>query len=161
MTSPITLAVVDGVARITLDVPGRLNSLSVPGMTALRESLERAAADPAVRCVLVTGAGTAFCAGADVRAMRETHDHPTLFRALTHDFHGAISAISHTEKPVVAAVNGVAAGGGFALMLACDLRLAADTAKLKPGYATLGVVPDGGTTWTLSRLNPAAAARIL
>ncbi|HVL87410.1 MAG TPA: enoyl-CoA hydratase-related protein [Candidatus Thermoplasmatota archaeon] len=150
-----------GVATLTLDSAGRLNAFDVPMVSKLRERLESAAADPAARCVVLAGRGNAFCAGADLSSLPDASAGPAAFADLTLHFHAAIEAIVRMQKPVLAAVNGVAAGGGFSLALACDLRIGSETARLKAGYLTLGVVPDGGATWTLPRLAGPRAASIL
>lgn len=149
------------VLLLTLNRPGTLNGFDPPMAKALHDALRAAAKDPGVGSVVLTGAGKAFCAGGDVAAMRAAVDKPGIFRALTGQFHPAIRTILTMEKPVVAAVNGAAAGGGFSLALACDVRLASDKAKFKPAYLSLGVVPDGGCTWTLPRLVGPAKARSL
>ncbi len=140
------------VATITLDRPERLNALDVPSMLALRRELEAAAAEPAIRAVLLRGAGAAFCAGGDVATMEEHRaagDLPRLFHELTGEQELSIRAIVGMRKPVVAALAGVAAGGGLALALACDWRIASEEALLVPAFPRLGAVPDGGLTYFL------------
>jgi 2-(1,2-epoxy-1,2-dihydrophenyl)acetyl-CoA isomerase len=109
--------------------------------------------DPEVRCVVITGAGKAFCAGGDVKGF---HDHlPRIgahLKQLTHRLHGAISRITRMPKPVIAAVNGVVAGGGMGLMLACDLAYAVETATLTMAYTRIAANPDGSSTFWLPRL---------
>lgn len=150
-----------GVLLLTLNRPETLNGFDPPMARALRDAVHAAAKDPGVGAVVLTGAGPAFCAGGDVAAMQAAADKPAVFRALTGQFHPAVKAIAEMEKPVLAAVNGAAAGGGFSLALACDARLASEKAKFKPAYLSLGVVPDGGCTWTLPRLVGPAKAREL
>jgi 2-(1,2-epoxy-1,2-dihydrophenyl)acetyl-CoA isomerase len=140
------------VLTITLQRPERLNALDVPSMRSLREALQAAATDREVRAVLLTGAGTAFSAGGDVAVMEEYRargELPALFHALTAEMETAIREVLGMPKPVVAALPGVAAGGGLSLALAADWRIASDTAVLVPAFPTLGAVPDGGLTYFL------------
>ena len=141
-----------GVEVITLDRPERLNALDVPSMRALRQALERVATDHVVRAVLLTGAGKAFCAGGDVAVMDEFRargELAVMFHALTGEMETAIREVIGMAIPVVAALPGVAAGGGLSLALAADWRIASDTASLVPAFPTLGAVPDGGLSYFL------------
>lgn len=150
----------DGVARITLNKPETLNAFDVPMVAEFRDAVEDAADDEEARAVLVTGAGDAFCAGADVKAVLPEHANRHV-RRLTLHLHAAVQSISHMEKPVVAAVNGVAAGGGMGLALACDVRLGSEKTRFKPAYLRIGLVPDGGITHSLGALAPGLAAALL
>lgn len=137
---------------LTLDRPDRRNALDVPAMHALRRALQTAATDRQARAVLLTGAGSAFCAGGDVAVMDEhlgKGELASLFHALTAEMEAAIREILGMPKPVVAALPGVAAGGGLSLALACDWRIASESATLVPAFASLGAVPDGGLTYFL------------
>lgn len=137
---------------ITLERPERLNALDVPSMRALRQALERVATDRAVRAVLLTGAGTAFCAGGDVAVMDEFRARGELaimFHALTGEMETAIREVIGMPKPVLAALPGVAAGGGLSLALAADWRIASEGASLVPAFPALGAVPDGGLSYFL------------
>ena len=137
---------------ITLDRPERLNALDVPSMRALRQALERVATDHAVRAVLLTGAGKAFCAGGDVAVMDEflaRGELAIMFHALTGEMETAIREVIGMPKPVLAALPGVAAGGGLSLALAADWRIASEAATLVPAFPTLGAVPDGGLSYFL------------
>jgi 2-(1,2-epoxy-1,2-dihydrophenyl)acetyl-CoA isomerase len=119
-----------------------------------------AARDAHVRAVVLTGAGRAFCAGQDLRERGE--GAPSLTVELRERYIPLVMAIRRLEKPVVAAVNGVAAGAGFSLALACDLRLMADTATFVSAFGRIGLVPDSGLSWFLPRLvGPARAAEIV
>ncbi|XHM67934.1 enoyl-CoA hydratase/isomerase family protein [Streptomyces nigra] len=144
----------DGVCRITLDRPESLNALT-PGMRdRLVALLDAASADPETRAVVLTGTGRAFCAGADLRdgaagGERRTGD---VARTLRLGAQRLIAAVLDCEKPVIAAVNGTAAGLGAHLALACDLVLAAESARFIEVFVRRGLVPDGGGAYLLPRL---------
>jgi len=132
--------------------PERLNALDVPSMRELRRILQETSVDPTVRCVLLTGAGKAFCAGGDVATMEEHRvagTLPHLFHELTGEQETSVREILTMRKPVVVALPGVAAGGGLSLALAADWRIASETAVLVPAFPSLGAVPDGGLTYFL------------
>jgi 2-(1,2-epoxy-1,2-dihydrophenyl)acetyl-CoA isomerase len=152
---------VDGpVATLTLDRPESLNALTIPMKVAMRGALERLAGDRAVRAVILTGAGRAFCAGQDL-AERALPDAPPLDVELRDRYNPLVRAIRSMGQPVIAAVNGVAAGAGASIAFACDLRIAADDARFVLAFGRIGLVPDSGATWTLPRLvGPARAAEI-
>jgi 2-(1,2-epoxy-1,2-dihydrophenyl)acetyl-CoA isomerase len=140
------------VTTITLQRPERLNAMDIPSMLALRSALQKAATDPAVRAVLLTGAGRAFCAGGDVAVMEEYRargELPALFHALTAEQEHCVREVMGMPKPVLAALPGVAAGGGLSLALAADWRIASEEAVLVPAFPALGAVPDGGLTYFL------------
>ncbi|MCI4373302.1 MAG: enoyl-CoA hydratase-related protein [Thermoplasmata archaeon] len=140
------------VLAIVIDRPDRMNALDVPSMRELRVVLQKTAVDRSVRCVLLTGAGRAFCAGGDVATMEEHRlrgDLPHLFHELTGEQETSVREILTMRKPVVAALPGVAAGGGLSLALAADWRIASETAMLVPAFPSLGAVPDGGLTYFL------------
>jgi 2-(1,2-epoxy-1,2-dihydrophenyl)acetyl-CoA isomerase len=144
------------VATITLNRPDRLNALTVELHAALAEALAEAA-DPAVRAVVLTGAGRAFCVGQDIDAF--PGEPAAVGEMLRRSYHPNVIALHGLAKPVVAAVNGPAAGAGLALALACDIRIAAASATFVPAFTAIGLVPDSGITHTLSRvIGPAAAA---
>ncbi len=155
--------VVDGVATVTLHRPEVLNSITRPMSAELQAALRQAADDPAVRAVLLTGAGRAFCAGQDLaEAMPQGGTPaPPIEEIVRTSYNPVVLAIRALEKPVVAAVNGVAAGAGANLALACDIVLAADTASFLQAFVKIGLVPDTGGTWVLPRLvGPARAAAL-
>lgn len=140
------------VATITIDRPDRLNALDVATMRELHGALERVAVDPHVRSVLLTGAGRAFSAGGDVATMAEhvaAGTLPALFHELTGEQELCVREIVGMRKPVVAALPGVAAGGGLSLVLSADYRVAAEEAVLVTAFPGLGAVPDGGLTYLL------------
>jgi 2-(1,2-epoxy-1,2-dihydrophenyl)acetyl-CoA isomerase len=143
------------VQTITLNRPAVLNALDLAMHERLAAALERAAR-PDVRALVITGAGRGFCVGQDVGEF--PRDAAAVGELLRQRFNPAIRALGGLPKPVIAAVNGPAAGAGLALALACDLRLAAASASLVPAFAGIGLVPDSGLSHTLPRLiGPAAA----
>jgi 2-(1,2-epoxy-1,2-dihydrophenyl)acetyl-CoA isomerase len=140
------------VLRVCICRKERLNALDVPEFRELREALEAARLDPTVRAVLLTGDGRAFCAGGDVAAMHEALERrelPRFFHDLTGEQERSVREILLMPKPVVAALPGVAAGGGLSLALAADWRLASPDALLVPAFPALGAVPDGGLSYLL------------
>jgi 2-(1,2-epoxy-1,2-dihydrophenyl)acetyl-CoA isomerase len=141
----------DDLAIVTLDRPDRYNAIDA----SLGEGLTRAAnrAGEEARALVLTGAGKAFCSGADLNDLMadyESGDGPDLSRLLEDVFHPALHALLDCEVPVVGAINGVAAGAGLGLALACDLRVMAEGAFLTSAFTAIGLVPDSGTTWWLS-----------
>ena len=147
-----------GVARITLNRPEVLNSCNRGMAAQLQSLLQKASADEAVRCVLLTGAGRAFCAGQD---LAEVSDGTPLDDILEHSYNPVIRLISRMDKPVVCAVNGVAAGAGANIALACDIVLASRKASFIQSFAHIGLIPDSGGTYFLPRLVGLARARAL
>lgn len=144
----------DGVRTFTLNRPEAFNSLTVELKEALRDGLTAAAADSAVRAVVLTGAGKAFCAGQDLKehvAALRSND-PTPFRTVAEHYNPIVRAITSMPKPVIAAVNGMAAGAGASFAYACDLRVIAHSAKFLMAFATIGLSADSGASWTLPRL---------
>jgi 2-(1,2-epoxy-1,2-dihydrophenyl)acetyl-CoA isomerase len=153
-------AVADGIATITLDRPDALNALTIPLKRSLLSALRLAGRDRAVRAVVLTGAGRAFCAGQDLRE-RLDPDAAPLEVELRERYNPIVAAMHDLPKPIVAAINGVAAGAGASLALACDLRIAAEGASLALAFGRIGLVPDSGATWLLPRLvGPARAAEM-
>ncbi len=155
--SDVLTAVADGVATITLNRPDALNALTIPMKERLLDALRRVGGDPAVRAIVLTGIGRAFCAGQDLRE-RLAPDAPSLGDELTLRYNPIVRAIRSAPQPVIAAVNGVAAGAGASLAFACDLRIAADTASFVLAFGRIGLIPDSGATWTLPRLVGSAKA---
>jgi 2-(1,2-epoxy-1,2-dihydrophenyl)acetyl-CoA isomerase len=140
------------VLEIRLARPDRLNALDVPTFRELRQALQRASLDPAIRAVVLTGEGRAFSAGGDVATMEEFRTRgelPRLFHELTGEQELAVREVVGMRKPVLASLPGVAAGGGLSLALAADWRIAAEEALLVPAFPALGAVPDGGLTYFL------------
>jgi 2-(1,2-epoxy-1,2-dihydrophenyl)acetyl-CoA isomerase len=160
MTDGLRVEIDGPVATITIDRPEALNALTVPVKVALREALESLAVDRAVRAVILTGAGRAFCAGQDL-AERDQPDAAPLEVEVRERYNPIIRALRSMGQPVIAAVNGVAAGAGASLAIACDLRIAAEEARFVLAFGRIGLVPDSGATWFLPRLvGPAKAAEL-
>jgi 2-(1,2-epoxy-1,2-dihydrophenyl)acetyl-CoA isomerase len=154
----------DYVTTITLDRPEKLNAFGGTMREDLLAALRAAGGDPACRVVVITGAGRAFCAGGDVDFMSglQKHGNAGAFRKLLDAGRDIVTAIAEMAKPVIASVNGVAAGAGCNLALACDYRIASDTAKLGETFVRIGLHPDWGGTWFLPRLvGPSRALEIL
>ncbi len=147
----------EGVAEITLNRPDRLNALNDVLIPAIAKAMARAAHDDAVRAILLTGAGRGFCAGADLKFMMEramsgpSEPPPVMFHSLAGALHDGISTIKRTPKPTVCAWNGPAAGAGVGYALACDVVWAAKDATLRLAYTNIGLAPDGGTTYLVTR----------
>src|SRR6185503_9355300 len=144
----VELARDGAVLTITLNRPEVFNAFNAALHAALADALAEAA-DPEVRAVVITGAGRGFCAGQDLTEFRES---PDIGQALRGTYHPNIRAIRALEKPVIAAVNGAAAGAGLSLACACDLRIASDAAMLAPGFIGIGLVPDAGGAHFLARI---------
>lgn len=156
MYDHIRLELEAGIATVTLDRPEKLNAFAGHMRRDLAEALERAASDKAVRVVVVTGAGRAFCAGADVAYMNELmqRDDVEEFTRLLGAGRRVLTAIRQMSKPVVASINGPAYGAGFNLALACDIRLAAESATFSQSFVKVGLHPDWGGTYFLPRVVP-------
>lgn len=152
---PVTYEVDSGVGVITLDRPDVLNAFDDALGGELLEIFEAAATASDVRCIVVTGSGRAFSAGEDLGALAGGYskgDVPALGQTLTTRYNPLIRAVRSAPKPVVAAVNGVAAGAGASLALACDYRIASEHAKLVIAFVKVGLVPDSGALWFLARM---------
>jgi len=154
MTSVLTRRA-GAVLEITLNRPEVLNAIDEGVQAGLHDALEEAA-DPAIRAVVLTGAGRGFCVGQDLQEFhaggRDVAEH------LRTRYHRNVLAIRKLEKPVLAVVNGPAAGAGLSLALVCDLRIASDEAVFVPGFIGIGLVPDAGGTWFAERVLGAARA---
>ena len=147
-------------AVVTMNDPEKLNPLSAPLTVQLHEALEELAADQGIRAIVLTGADPAFSAGGDLRLMRDTA-HPmvdegaegaaAVWRWIRNEFGGIAKLIARSDKAFVAAINGAAAGVGLAFALTCDLILASERARLVPAFGRIGLVPEVGTSWTLTR----------
>lgn len=158
---PLNIQDQAGVRTITLNRPDVLNAFNSAMLKALGKAARAAAKDKSVRCVVITGAGRAFCSGQDLAevAHRYKSDEPLELGAHLRDhYNPMIVSLRTMEKPVIAAINGVAAGAGFSLALACDLRIAAESASFIDSFVNVGLVPDSGGTFTLPRLIGVARA---
>lgn len=163
MSDTVLLDSSEGVATITLNRSDALNSLTVELKEALLETVQQVAADPSVRAVVLTGAGRGFCAGQDLREHAEllaAGDDSPLGTVQRH-FNPLVLALATMPKPVLAAVNGMAAGAGASLSFAADFRIAADGARFLLAFANVGLALDSGASWTLPRLIGSARATAL
>jgi 2-(1,2-epoxy-1,2-dihydrophenyl)acetyl-CoA isomerase len=141
------------VARIVLSRPGAFNAVSLKMALELREAMRRVEMDGASRALILTGDGKAFCAGGDVSGFHAALPAPEqLIKDIVLPLHDAVAIMTHMDKPVLAAVNGIAAGAGVGLLLAADLALAGASAKVSLAYTGIGASPDGGTTFYLPRV---------
>jgi 2-(1,2-epoxy-1,2-dihydrophenyl)acetyl-CoA isomerase len=147
----LRIEVADAVATVTLDRPDALNALTVPLKEELFGALGDIAADDGIRAVVLTGAGRAFCAGQDLRERLEPDALP-LADEIRSRYNPIVRAMRELPKPIVGAINGVAAGAGASLAFACDIRLAAEGASFLLAFGRVGLIPDSGATWTLPRL---------
>jgi 2-(1,2-epoxy-1,2-dihydrophenyl)acetyl-CoA isomerase len=161
LDSPVLLEVAEGTATITLSRPDKLNAFNEAMHRELARALDRIEAEESIRAVVLTGAGRGFCAGQDLgdRVMGEGDAPPDLGDTLDRLYNPLIRRICRLERPVVCAVNGVAAGAGANLALNCDIVLAARSARFIEPFCKLGLVPDAGGTYILPRLIGSARAR--
>jgi 2-(1,2-epoxy-1,2-dihydrophenyl)acetyl-CoA isomerase len=151
----LTYEISAGVGTLTLNRPDALNALNRQITEELHKVLAEAAGDPAVRCLLITGAGRGFSAGADLTQLEDSYragQPVALGDLLREGYNRVILPIVHMEKPVVAAVNGIAAGAGCSLALACDFRIASDKARFFQAFIKVGLVQDSGASYFLPRL---------
>lgn len=150
-SSPVMLDARDGVARITLNRPDAANAIDLDLARALGDVTKRVASDGSVRAVLLSGAGERFCGGGDVRSFAAADDLSARLLEIVTALHESIEVLAALEVPIVTAVQGSAAGAGLALVAASDLVVAGESAKFVMAYTGIGVTPDGGSTWNLSR----------
>lgn len=149
--STVLLVKENGVGYITLNRPDKYNSFNREMALALQAALDDCGADDAVRCICITGAGKGFCSGQDLA--EATNPSPEDFERLVREHYNAtITRLRQIEKPIIAAVNGVAAGAGANIALACDIVLAANSASFIQAFSKIGLIPDSGGTWFLPRL---------
>lgn len=139
----------DGVLWLTLNRPDAMNALNRDLIKALTQSMKQAASSADVRAVVISGEGRGFCSGQDLKEVQGDTDIENI---VTKTYNPLIKAITKLEKPVIAAVNGTAAGAGMSLALACDFRLVHEQAKFSQAFAHIGLVPDSGSTYFLPRL---------
>jgi len=163
-TAPtVLLDVTDGVATVTLNRPESMNALNIATKDALLATLRRVAQDPAIRCVVLTGAGRAFCVGQDLRehiALLGSQDQ-SLWSTVPDHYNPIVELLATMNKPVIAAINGVAAGAGASFAFAADLRVIVDTGGLNLAFAGIALSCDSGSSWTLPRLIGTAKAKEL
>jgi 2-(1,2-epoxy-1,2-dihydrophenyl)acetyl-CoA isomerase len=151
----IEFVIDDALARLTLNRPDKLNSFNAQMHEELRAVMNTVHRDDSIRCLLITGNGRGFCAGQDLSdgsVLPDADDAPDLGESLEQKYNPLIRSLVSLEKPVVCAVNGVAAGAGANIALACDIVLAAESAKFIQSFCHIGLVPDSGGTWMLPRL---------
>jgi 2-(1,2-epoxy-1,2-dihydrophenyl)acetyl-CoA isomerase len=153
MSDPILTQRHDNILEIALNRPEAYNALNLDMMKLLGETLASAAVDDSIKGIMLTGKGKAFCSGGDLKWISQQRDEAgsVLYR-LAPQFHLAITEIRRMEKPVVAAINGIAAGGGFSLALACDFRVMGESTVLRQAYTSSGLSIDGGGSFALPRL---------
>ena len=157
--TPVLVEAREGWRKITLNRPDKLNSFTIDLHRQLAVALDEAAADEGCRAILLTGAGRGFCAGQDLESIG--NDASGVRDLLTEHYNPLIRRIRAMPKPIVCAVNGVAAGAGANVALACDIVLAARRAKFIQAFAKIALVPDSGGTWFLPRLVGEARAKAL
>ncbi|WP_338779615.1 enoyl-CoA hydratase-related protein [Metabacillus sp. FJAT-52054] len=145
----------NGVAWLTLNRPDKLNAFTAQMNKEITQALKGAASDEAIRCVVITGEGRAFCSGEDLGSIGEETNHGDILR---NRYNPMVRALAAFEKPVIAAVNGVAAGAGFSLALACDFRIASEKASFIQSFIHVGLVPDSGNHYYLPRIVGTAKA---
>jgi 2-(1,2-epoxy-1,2-dihydrophenyl)acetyl-CoA isomerase len=148
----ILYEVADGVAAITLNRPAKLNAFNDRMISETTDAFKTAGRDAAVRCVLLTGAGRGFSSGQDLGDFQERGENVSIGEHLRHGYHRLIKQMVGLEKPIVGAINGVAAGAGCGVALAADIRIAADSASFMLAFSRIGLVPDSGLNWFLPRL---------
>ena len=158
--SSILFEITDSVAYITLNRPDKFNSFNREMALLLQNKLDECASLDEVRCVYITGAGKAFCAGQDIGEL-VGENKIELAQILSEHYNPIVQRIRHLPKPVVAAVNGVAAGAGANIALCCDIVIAAESASFIQAFSKIGLIPDSGGTFTLPRLIGWQKARAL
>ena len=159
----VLLELNDAVATVTLNRPEAMNAMDTPTKRALLTTLQQVAEDPAVRCVVLTGTGRAFCVGQDLREhinLLSTRDE-SLWSTVPEHYNPIIELLSTMNKPVIAAINGVAAGAGASFAFAADLRIIVDTGGFNLAFAGIALSCDSGASWTLPRLIGIAKAKEL
>ena len=148
----ILYEVADGVAKITLNRPATLNAFNEAMIVETTDAFERAGGDPSVRSIVITGSGRAFSSGQDLKDVQGRGETFSIGQHLRDGYNKLILMMVRVEKPVIAAVNGVAAGAGCGVALAADLRIASHKASFILAFSKVGLVPDSGSTWMLPRL---------
>lgn len=149
--SNITIQIANNIATITLLRAEKFNSFIRTMAFDFQTALDQVAEDDNVRCIIITGSGKAFCAGQDLQEATDP-DGPALSKIVSEHYNPIITRIRHIPKPIIAAVNGVAAGAGANIALACDIVVAASSASFIQAFSKIGLIPDSGGTYTLPRL---------
>ncbi|MBX3060913.1 MAG: enoyl-CoA hydratase/isomerase family protein [Anaerolineae bacterium] len=142
----------DGIATITLNRPDKLNAFNDLMIRESTDAFKQCARDKGVRCVVLTGNGRAFSSGQDLTDVQAREGNFSIGQHLRHGYHRLIKQMLATEKPIIGAINGVAAGAGVGVALATDIRLASDKASFMLAFSRIGLVPDSGTNWLLPRI---------
>jgi 2-(1,2-epoxy-1,2-dihydrophenyl)acetyl-CoA isomerase len=153
MSETVVTTQLGAVAVIELNRPDAMNAVNTQMRGELYTALDKAARDPAIGAVVLTGSGKSFCSGADLKAAAKNPDQSTrrTARTLLHDFQPILECITRLDKPVIAAVNGGAIGVGMSFALACDFLVMAENAYLLAPFVNIGLIPDGGAAWFLTR----------
>lgn len=149
MSDVLKVTINEGIAWLTLHRPEAMNALNSELIEGLTKAIKDAGKNDDVRTVVITGEGRGFCSGQD---LKDVQDDVDIERVVTQKYNPLIKAITHIDKPVIAAVNGTAAGAGMSLALACDFRLVHEKAKFTQAFIHIGLVPDSGSTYFLPRL---------
>lgn len=147
----VITSIENGIATLTLNRPDKYNSIVREMAIAIQETLDQLEQDEAVRCIVIRGAGKAFCAGQDLNEVIDP-EGPELQKIVNEHFNPIIERIRNIEKPIIAAVNGVAAGAGANIALACDLTVAKESATFIQAFSKIGLIPDSGGTFFLPRI---------
>ncbi len=150
--STILYSVTDNVATITFNRPDVRNAFNDQMAEEMQSALKNVERDEAVRCIVITGAGQGFCAGQDLAAIRARGGEVSFRDHLKKTYNPIVSKLRSIEKPVIAAINGAAAGAGWGMALACDIRYASEAAKFRLAFIGIGLAPDSGTAYFLPRL---------
>lgn len=148
----IEFQIKNGVGCITLNRPKVFNSFNRDMALEVQSALDQCAANPEVRAIFLTGNGRAFCAGQDLQEVKQFEKGPSFNQILREHYNPIIMRLRQIEKPIVCGVNGVAAGAGANIALACDITVAAESASFIQAFSKIGLIPDSGGTWTLPRL---------
>lgn len=148
----ILFAVKDSVATITLNRPDKLNAFNDQMINETTAAFKQTSREKEIRCVVLTGNGRAFSSGQDLAEVMERGDAFSIGEHLRHGYHRLIRQMVRLEKPIIGAINGIAAGAGCGIALATDIRIAADSASFMLAFSKVGLVPDSGTNWLLPRL---------
>ena len=148
----ILYSVAGNIATLTFNRPEVRNAFNDQMAAELQAALKNAERDEAVRCLVITGAGQGFCAGQDLAAIRDRGEEVSFRDHLTKTYNPIVSKLRSIEKPVIAAINGAAAGAGWGMALACDIRYASAAAKFRLAFIGIGLAPDSGTSYFLPRL---------